>query len=250
MVPTLLIGPIALPTYPFFLLIAYWIGLWFSAYRAKQLALESDHIYNAGLIGLLAGIIGARLWFVLSHWQNYVPDLTQAFSLTRSALSAGEGLVIACLVVLIYLQRNKVPINTFLDAVAPGLALAIAIANVGAFLGGEWLGAPSSVPWAVEIVETARHPIQIYEAVASLLILGILLWGARYRPWAGFHFWLFVALYGISRLALEIFRARPSLIGDGFLVGQLFSLGAVVLALVVMAYRFKSNLTEAGSTTV
>ena len=90
----------------------------------------------------------------------------------------------------------------------------------------------------------------IAEAVASLLILGILLWGARYRPWAGFHFWLFVALYGISRLALEIFRARPSLIGDGFLVGQLFSLGAVVLALVVMAYRFKSNLTEAGSTTV
>ena len=249
MMPTLLIGPIALPTYPIFLLIAYWTGLWFSAQLAKRLGLDSDHIYNAGLFGLLAGIIGARLWFVVSHWGNYAADVSQAFSLSRSALSAGEGLIVAALVVIIYLQRNKVPIGTFLDALAPGLALAIAIANVGAFLGGEWLGAPSTVPWAIEIVETMRHPVQIYEAVASLVILVILLLVTRYRPWSGFHFWLFVALYGMSRLVLEIFRARPSFIGDGFLAVQLFALAAVVVALVVMAYHYKKNLTETDSTT-
>jgi phosphatidylglycerol:prolipoprotein diacylglycerol transferase len=249
MAPTLLIGHIALPTYPFFLLIAYWIGLWFSARRAKQLGLDSDHVYNAGLYGLLAGIIGARLWFVVSHWENYALDITQAFSLSRAALAAGEGLIIAGLVVLIYLQRNKVPISTFLDALAPGLALAIAIANVGAFLGGEWLGAPTRVPWAVEIAQVARHPVQLYEAAASLLILAILLVVTGYRPWAGFHFWLFVVLYGISRLLLEIFRARPAFMGDGFLVVQAVALAAVVIALTVMAYKFTSNLTETGSST-
>ncbi len=248
MYPTLLIGPIALPTYPFLLLLAFWAGMWLAAKQAERLGLDGDHVYNAGLYGLIAGILGARLWFVLSHWENYASDITQAFSLSRSALSTAEGLIVAAVVVLIYLQRNKVPLGTFSDAAAPGLALAVAISSVGAFLGGEALGAPSDVPWAVEIISAARHPIQLYEAVTSLLILAVLLF-IQYRPWPGFHFWLFVALYGTSRLLLEIFRDRPVLIGDGFLAIQVFSLAAIVVALSVMAYNFSSNLEKTNSET-
>jgi prolipoprotein diacylglyceryltransferase len=58
-----------------------------------------------------------------------------------------------------------------------------------------------------------------------------------------------VVLYGISRLLLEIFRARPAFMGDGFLVVQAVALAAVVIALTVMAYKFTSNLTETGSST-
>ena len=118
MLPTILIGPVALPTYPLFLLAAYWAGLWLAARQAERLGLDGDHVYNAGLYGLLAGIIGARLGFVLAHWENYAPNLMQALSLSRSALSPGAGLITAGLVVLIYLQRNQVPINDFLDAAA------------------------------------------------------------------------------------------------------------------------------------
>ena len=249
MLPTLLIGQFALPTYPFFLLIAYWAAMWLGARRANKLGLDGDHLYNAGLYGLLSGIIGARLWFVLSHWENYASDIGQAFSLSRSALSAPEGAIIAGLVVLIYLQRGKVPFGKFFDAAAPGLALALIIANVGAFLGGEWLGAPSNVPWAIEIVGTARHPIQLYEAIFSLLILSILLYSSIYRPWSGFHFWLLVALYGISRLFLEIFRASPPLIGDGYLAAQVVSLVGIVVALAVMARNFNNNLGKINSVT-
>ena len=241
MVPTLLIGPAAIPTYPFFLLLAFWAGLWLAAKQAVRFGLDGDHIYNAGLYGLLAGIIGARLWFVLSHWENYAADLTQALSLSRSALSTGEGLIIAGLVVLIYLQRHEVPLGAFLDAAAYGLALAIIIGNIGAFLGGEALGAVSKLPWAIELVGTARHPIQLYEAVAGLVIL-VVLFVTRYRPWPGFLFWLFIVLYGISRLLLEIFRSRPDIIGDGFLTVQIFALFAVVTALAVMAYKFNTTL--------
>ena len=101
MIPTLSIGPAAIPTYPFLLLIAFWAGLWLAARQARQLGLDGDHVYNAGLYGLIAGIIGARLWFVLSHWENYASDILQAFSLSRSALAPAEGLIIAALVVLI-----------------------------------------------------------------------------------------------------------------------------------------------------
>ena len=249
MVPTLLIGHFAIPTYPFFLLLAYWAAMWFGGRQANKLGFDGDHMYNAGLFGLLSGIIGARLWFVLSHWENYASDIGQAFSLSRSALSAPEGAIIAGLVVLIYLQREKVPFGKFFDAAAPGLALALIIANIGAFLGGEWLGAPSHVPWAIELVETARHPIQLYEAISSLIIFGILLYLSSYHPWSGFHFWLFMALYGISRLFLEIFRARPALIGDGYLTVQVVALAGIVVALAVMARNFNNSLVETNTAT-
>ncbi|MBN1992256.1 MAG: prolipoprotein diacylglyceryl transferase [Anaerolineae bacterium] len=244
MCPTLLIGPVAVPTYPLLLLLALWAGLWLSARRAEQLGLNGDHIYNAGLYGFLAGILGARLWFVLAHWENYAPDLTQAFSLSRSALSAGEGIIMAGIVGLIYLQRNRVPLGLFLDAAAPGLALALVIGPVGAFLGGVALGAPANWPWAVEIAGIARHPVQLYEALAGLMILIILYLARNWRPWPGFQFWSFVVLYGLARLLLEIFRARPYLIGDHYRAAQIMALAAIVVALAVMAYNFTQDTKE------
>lgn len=247
MLPTLSIGSVALPTYPFFLLLAFWGGLSLAAYRAKALAFDQDHVYNAGLYGALAGISGARLWFVAAHWENYAPDLSQALSLSRSALALDGGLLLAGLVVLIYLQRHKVPLSLFLDAIAPGLALAIVIGNIGAFLGGAALGAPSELVWAIEIAGASRHPIQLYEAAAGLLVLGFLVYIRQHRPWPGFQFWLFVILYSSSRLLLEIFRARPDLMGDGFLTVQILALAAIIMALLVMAYKFNHNLENMDS---
>ena len=241
MLPTLSIGSVALPTYPLLLLIALWVGMAVSAYRAGQLEVDGDHIYNAGLYGLIAGILGARLWFVLSHWENYASDLDQALSLSRSALAGPEGLIVAGLVVLIYLQKNKVPLGRFFDAAALGVAVALTIGHIGAFLGGEGLGQPSNVPWAVEIVNAARHPLQLYEALASLIIVGILFLNRHRQPWSGFQFWLFVILYSVTRLFLEIFRARPTLVGDGYLAVQVLALATTVISLAVMAYYFNRD---------
>lgn len=241
MLPTLLLGSVAIPTYPFFLLLALWAGMWLAALQARRLGLDGDHVYNAGLYGLLAGVIGARLWFVLSHWNNYAGDLSQALSLSRNALSPLEGVIIAGLVVLIYVQRQNVPLAVFLDALAPGLVAALVITHIGAFLGGEALGAPAAVPWAVEMGGTLRHPIQLYEAALGLVIGIILYVGRGWRPWPGFYFWLVVALYSLGRLLLEIFRAQPALLGAGILTVQVAALAVLVVTLSVMAYNFTRN---------
>ncbi len=241
MAPIILIGPVALPSYPLLLLVALWAGMWLAARRAQQLGVDGDHVYNAGLYGFLAGLVGARLYYVLSHWDSYAADLTQIFSLSRSALSVGEGFLLAGVVVLIYLLRRQVPLGTFFDAAAPGLALAVVIANIGAFLGGVALGAVADLPWAVEIAGVARHPVQLYHTISGLIILAILFFTRAYRPWPGFQFWLFVILYGVVSLIFEIFRARPYLIGDNFLGVQVMSLAAIVVALAVMAYNFTRN---------
>jgi phosphatidylglycerol:prolipoprotein diacylglycerol transferase len=129
-------------------------------------------------------------------------------------------------------------LGTFFDAAAPGIALAIIIANIGAFFGGVALGAVTNGPWAVEMAGVARHPTQLYDAAAGAVILIILYLIRNYQPWPGFQFWFFVALYGVARLFFEIFRARPYLIGDGYLGIQVIALIAIVVALAVMAYNF------------
>lgn len=144
----------------------------------------------------------------------------------------------AGLVALIYLQRQRVPQGLFLDALAPGLALALVIGHIGAFVGGEALGAPAALPWAIEVGGVPRHPIQLYEAGFSLAVLIILYLYRFWRPWPGIHFWLLVALYSLGRLPLEIFRAQPALIGPGFLAVQVAALAALVVSLAVMAYNF------------
>jgi phosphatidylglycerol:prolipoprotein diacylglycerol transferase len=242
MLPVLSIGSAAVPTYPFMLLVAFWAGVWLGAQRAKRLGLDGDHVYNAGLYGLLAGVIGARLWFVLTHWNNYVVDLTQALSLSRNALSPVAGLMIGGLVALIYLQRQRVPLGTFLDALVLGLALAIVIGHIGAFMGGQELGAFSTTPWAIEVAGTLRHPIQLYKAAGGLICFVILFFGRAWRPWPGFQFWLFVGLYSVARLVLEIFAAQPPVIGPGYLRTQVIALAALVVTLTVMAYNFTSDL--------
>ena len=91
-----------------------------------------------------------------------------------------------------------------------------------------------------------RHPVQLYESAAGLLILGILFL-IRSRPWPGFTFWCFVILYSLSRLGLEIFRARPYIIGDGYLAVQILALMAIVVGLAVMAHNFSRNSSTMSS---
>jgi len=246
MFPVIAIGPIILPTYPLSLLVALWAGNWLASRRASQLQLDANHVYNVTLYGLLAGFIGARFWYVITHWDSYIGQPSQALTLAPIALAGGEGLAMAGLVIFIYLQRQHVPLGTFADALAPGLILAALMGHWGYFLSGQALGHPTTLPWAITIANVARHPAELYEALGCLLILIILFVSHRYLPWAGFQFWLSVALYGLSRLALEPFHEQPELIGSALLMGQVVGLLVAVVALAVMAYNFTSQPTELG----
>jgi phosphatidylglycerol:prolipoprotein diacylglycerol transferase len=238
MLPILRIGLVALPTYPVLLLVAFWSGTWLAAQQAKRLNINGDHVYTVSVCSLLAGIIGARFWFVLVHWEIYAPDITQAFSLSRTALSLGEGLIFAGLAVLIYLQYYKLPLGDFFDAISFGLALAVMFFHIGDFLGNIVLGQPTSLPWGITIAGVERHPVQLYQAITSGIILIILQIIRRKRAWPSFHLWLFIALYGFSRLILEIFVERPTVVGSGFSAVQILGLSTTVVALSFMAYNF------------
>jgi phosphatidylglycerol:prolipoprotein diacylglycerol transferase len=249
MFPVLKLLGLTVQTYPFALILAVGAGLWLSERTARTLGLDADSVNNLGFYALLATVLGARLAYVVTHWSAYRDALLSIFSLTPTALSWPGGAAIGVLVAFVYWRRQQLPVGATLDAFAPGLATALAVERLGAFLGGVSLGRPTTLPWGVYLWDQVRHPVQLYEMVALLLILGILLWQRARRSFAGHLFVLFVALYAGARLFLEAFRAQTPLVAGGVRAIQVGALVTIMGAVWYLYHRrFALARDEAGVT--
>lgn len=231
MLPTIPIGPLRIQTYGLFLLLAYFAGLWLAARLARHRGIDGDHVYNAGFYALLAGLVAARLGHAVAYFEAYRADPRQILSLSPGALLPLPGLIGAAAVVAIYVWRHRLPALPLADAAAPGVLLAIVVADMGAFLAGRMLGAPSDLPWALELFGVRRHPAALYEALASLALLAVLLWLDRSRRLKPGQL-LLLTLFGYATvcLFLEPLRAGSSTIGDGWRVPQIVALAVIAIS--------------------
>jgi len=243
MAPYLRLFGLTVQAYALILIVAVAVGLWLSAREAGRLGLDGNHLYDLGLYGLLATVLGARLAYVLSHWFAYQDAPLSALALTPTALAWPEGALLGGLAVIVYWSRHRLPVGTTLDAIAPGLTLALAFERLGAFLDGTGFGEPTSLPWGIYLWDELRHPIQLYEMAALLLILGILLWRRERRPFDGYSFATFVALLAGSYLFLGAFRAHAPLMLSGLRTVQVVAL-AVMLSAVGYLYRRRFGAQE------
>lgn len=231
MFPTINIGPLAIQARGLILLASVWLAAEAAERGAKRLGLRGDHIYNMALIAGLCGLVGARLGYVIEHFTIYQNYPAQIVALDLNTLSAGWGAAAAVLAAYLYAQRKGLANRLLLDALTPGfivLAGGWALANLAS---GEAYGSPSSLPWAIELWGEARHPSQIYEFSAVVLIGVIVL--KIDRVFDGVRFGLFVAAYAAARLILEAFRG-DSILTNGVRMTQVWSLMGVVVALLVL----------------
>lgn len=222
--------------YGLLILAAVWVGLDVSARQARRLGLNGNQVINLVFYALAATVLGARLVYVLTHWSAYQGALLSALSPTPTALSWPQGALIGGVVAIIYWNRQRLPIGATLDALAPGLAVALALERLGAFLDGRGYGEPTILPWGVYLWDEVRHPVQLYEMMALLIILAILWRQWEHTPFSGYTFTLFVTLYAGSRLFLEAFRADAPLLPGGVRIVQAVAL-AVMLGIVWYLYR-------------
>lgn len=237
MYPVLNVGPAALQLPGLILLLGFWLSLNLVGRRAKAEGLPEDVIYNAGMIALLVGLVGARLGYVALHWSAYRNDLPGIMALTTGALSTPAGLLIGGGLAALYLRLHRLPAPTVLDVLAPALALMFAFISLADVSAGSAYGTVSDLPWAIELWGARRHPTQVYELLAALGTLGLLWWARTRRPYAGFLFLLFLLTYGAARLFLDAFRADAWLLAGGYRTVQVIGLGAVVLALWQMGQQ-------------
>ena len=228
MLPYLSLGPFLLQTSGLALLIGVWIGLSLTEREAVRLQIRPNVVYNMVFLGLVGGIVGARLAYVVRYLNAYLNNPISLFALNPNTLSPVDGLLIGLIVAFIYGWLKGLSLRPTLDALAPGLAVFMVALGFSHLLSGDAFGSPSLVPWRIYLWNEYRHPAQIYEILAALGVLFIVLKRPVGIPGEGINFLLVVALTAFSRIFLEAFRGDSVIWFGGFRVAQ-------IVALLVMA---------------
>jgi prolipoprotein diacylglyceryl transferase len=150
-----------------------------------------DLVYDVALWGFPAGLIGGRLYYLLTTPGDSLDHWWGPFAVWEGGLGIWGGIVLGTLVGIWRVRRADADVAAFLDAAAPALLVAEAIGRVGNYFNQELFGRPSDLPWAVEIdvehrparylSEPTFHPTFLYEATWNLLLAGALVWLGRHR---------------------------------------------------------------------
>jgi len=246
MMPVLQIGPVAIPTPAILILLGIWIGLALAERHITQHGLNADQLFNLVLIGIIAGVVGARLAYVLCYPQAFADNPPDIFSRNLGLFDPLIGSVVGILAAAIYAQKKQLPLRSTLDSLTPGLAVFTLALSLSHLASGEAYGAPTTLPWGLEVWGVRRHPSQIYEAIAAIFILGYLWPGRKFvgKLKSGVYFVYFVTLTSTARLILEGFRGDSVLLPGGLRVAQVIAW--IILAICLYAInRFNLQINHA-----
>jgi len=241
MLPVINIGPFALPLPALLIILGLWLAMLTLDKEAGRRDLSANTLNNLLVIGLIVGIAGARLGYVLRHLEVYRDALLDILALNAHALSLGDGLLFGLLAALIYAQHKELPLWPTLDALAPGLGLFFVFVGLSHLASGDAYGAPISLPWSLEIWGTERHPSQVYEIMAALLVFWVIHRTKSAPMFQGFLILAFAALSAASRVFLEAFRGDSEIVLGGLRSMQLGGLFVLLLSFIGMHLLAQNN---------
>jgi prolipoprotein diacylglyceryl transferase len=171
--------------------------------------------------GVAFGIIGARLYHVVTSWDELPDEWWGPFAIWKGGLGVWGGIGLGTIVGALVAKRSGASVAQLADCAAPALLVAQAIGRFGNWWNQELYGGPTDLPWGLEISVDNRpieyvdretfHPTFLYEALwcfgAALVLLGI---ERLFRIRPGGLFALYVLLYSIGRFWIETIRIDPS----------------------------------------
>ena len=220
---TLEIGPLSIHFYGLTLLVAIAAAVVISGIRWTRRGGDWDLIFRVAVWGVAFGIIGARLYHVITSWDELPDEWWGAFAIWKGGLGVWGGIGLGAVVGAIVAKRSGASVAALADCAAPALLVAQGIGRFGNWWNQELFGGPTDLPWGLEISPENRpidevdhetfHPTFLYEALWNFAAAGILLFverrfRGRLRP--GSLFALYVLLYSIGRLWIEMLRVDPS----------------------------------------
>ncbi|UCF43302.1 MAG: prolipoprotein diacylglyceryl transferase [Planctomycetota bacterium] len=148
---------LTVPSYGLMMVVGFLMAVWVIRRLSRDITPDPQFITNAALYSLIAGVVGARLFFVVHYFYKFKGDLLSVFAIWRGGVELLGGVLLAIAVIFFYLWYHKLPIRRYLDILAIGLMLALVFGRIGCFLNGDCFGKPTSFPWAVRF--PYHHPI-------------------------------------------------------------------------------------------
>ncbi|MFH0905685.1 MAG: prolipoprotein diacylglyceryl transferase [bacterium] len=235
-------------------LTVYWYGLlialgvlagyvWLVVPLAHRRRLDQEKVLLAVIWGLIGGIIGARLLFVMLKWPLYAGDFGSILAVSQGGLSVHGALLGGVIAIWFYAVSQRISFAQLCDVFAPAAMLGQVIGRFGNFFNQEAFGGPTNLPWKMFVAPEFRppqfasfnyfHPTFLYEALGGALILiGLLKLFAKPLPAGSIVAW-YLILYSSLRFLIEFFRVDSDVWG-WLTVAQWGSLAIIVVGVYVL----------------
>jgi prolipoprotein diacylglyceryl transferase len=257
------LGVIPLRAYALFIIVGIVVALVLGDRRWEARGGQRGVIYDIAIPAVLFGLIGGRLYHVMTDWRTYFGDdgagLMGALRIWDGGLGIWGAVALGGVGAWIGCRQKGIPLPAFGDAIAPGIVLAQAIGRLGNYFNQELYGRPTTLPWGLEIFERRDvngaldslngistgqlvevvHPTFLYELLWNVLVFAALIWlDRRFKIGHGRLFAMYVAGYCLGRFWIELMRSdHATTIADtGIRINSFTStfvfIGAVVYIMV------------------
>lgn len=260
------VGPLTVYWYGIIIVTAVLVAGWVAAFEAKRRGENEDHIWNALILVVLLGIVGARLYHVFSSpaagglgWAFYREHPEAIFQIWNGGLAIYGAIAGGALGILLYAYRAKLSLLRYLDIGTPALLIGQTIGRWGNFVNQELYGPPTTLPWGIRIDEFHRilpfndlgqypltlrfHPVFLYESLWNLIGFFLILVAGRKlagKLKEGDLFLAYLVWYPLGRLWVEALRPDAWKIGN-IPTAQIISVVLIVAAVVMLVLHHRRS---------
>ena len=242
------------------------LGFWIAAREAKRTGQNPENYLDMGIIGVIAGIVGARLYYVIFSWDMYKDNLLDIFNLREGGLAIYGGVIAAMISVLVLAKVKHLSAPQIFDTIAMALLNGQMLGRWGNFFNREAFGGYTDSLFAMrlpldavrssDVTEQMRrhieridgvsyiqvHPTFLYESLWCMVLLIILFAYRKHKKYEGELFLMYLFGYGLGRFWIEGLRTDQLLLpGVGIAVSQLLAGAIVVGTGAAMLYLRKKH---------
>ena len=242
------------------------LGFWIAAREAKRTGQNPENYLDMGIIGVIAGIVGARLYYVIFSWDMYKDNLLDIFNLREGGLAIYGGVIAAVISVLVLAKVKHSSAPQIFDTIAMALLNGQMLGRWGNFFNREAFGGYTDSLFAMrlpldavrssDVTEQMRrhieridgvsyiqvHPTFLYESLWCMVLLIILFAYRKHKKYEGELFLMYLFGYGLGRFWIEGLRTDQLLLpGVGIAVSQLLAGAIVVGTGAAMLYLRKKH---------
>ena len=244
------LGPLKLNAYGAMIALGVMAAVWLAGRRMEKRGVGTrDDMGSIAMIAVPVGIIGARLYHVVTDWQRFENDLGSIVQVWKGGLGIWGGIALGTVAGVWFAKRKGLSVGLLLTCVAPALPLAQAIGRWGNWFNQELFGRPTTLPWALEVsASTAKaagysagttfHPTFLYESLAcGALCFALIALDKKVPMRPGRLFCFYTAGYTLFRFFIFFIRIDEAHYFGGLRLNQWVSLvvfGVSVLLIIAM----------------
>ena len=248
------IGSFTIRFYALCILFGMIIAVVLGVREAKKLNINTDDIFNGAVIGIVLGILGARIYYVIFEWNTYKKNFAEIFAIWNGGLAIHGGIIVAFVFAFFYCRKKKINVLAVLDMVVIGLLIGQTCGRWGNFFNQEAhggitsleflksIGIPPFIYKQMYIYEDGAynyfHPTFFYESLWNFIAIIALLILRRTRTLRlGDQAGIYLIWYGIGRLWIEGMRTDSLMIGN-IKQNQLISIVLIILGIVYLVFKY------------